>query len=268
MKFLSGVFLGVAAVIGLTTASSAQDFDCKTAKGAVEEAICSSKTLRDLDEQMGVQFGYARRAKLSEKAEMRVIAGQKKWLKTRNKCGGDKGCLEEAYKARIKVLEDEADTSARQNDPTCLVNAYSIDKDKNGLNVRSGPSKSGKIIKKLKPANDGGYMIYPEFEVIGAEGDWLRITNARQGLDGDVIFQDAGWVHRNLVATTTRGYDSGHVTMRKARSQSSAAIADVPRETEVKIRSCNGDWALVEYHGKTGWLAPDDMCGTAETTCN
>lgn len=160
--------------------------------------------------------------------------------------------------------------SSAQDEPLapCNIAAYSIDKDPKGLNVRTGPGIKNKIVARLTRVDDGGYAILPEMEIVGSQGPWLRITRAVQGLDGKLLFSGFGWVHSSLVATTTRGYERGHVMLRRARNPSSSAVAKVPRETEVSLRGCKGSWALVEYKDKRGWLAPEDQCGTAATTCN
>lgn len=268
MRFtLTSAVVGLA-LVSLPSVVSAQDFNCKTAKSKAEKTICGSGRLRELDEQMGVQYGYARAHKLSRKQEKRVIREQRAWLKTRNSCGGDVYCLEDMYVKRIAVLEEEAETRQGASAGKCNVAGYSIDKDRRGLNVRSGPSTKNKVIARLKRVNDGGYYILPEFDIVGSKGKWLKIARATQGLDGKVLFKGSGWVHSSRVATMTRGYDKGHVTLRVDNRKSSDVLTRVPRETEVGIRGCDGAWALVVYKGKRGWLAPSGQCGTAATTCN
>lgn len=167
--------------------------------------------------------------------------------------------------ALLLALSLATETLAASN---CKINAYSIDKDPAGLNVRAGPGTNYKVIARLKRVNDGGYFILPEFQVLATQKRWLLIGNAQQGLDGKPLFEGRGWVHASRVATMTRGYESGHVNLRRERSMTSATIIRAPRETEVGLRGCHGGWALVEYKGKRGWLAPADQCGTSATTCN
>ena len=160
-------------------------------------------------------------------------------------------------------------SSAFAGDRTeCKTHGYSIDTDPNGLNVRAGPGPKHKIIARLKRVKDAGHDIWPEFEITGSEGSWLRISNAVQGLSGDTIFHGNGWVHSSRVATVSKGYDSGFVTLRSEQGTSSNAVIKVPRETEIGIRGCDGGWVFGEYKNKLGWLAPQDQCGTPATTCN
>lgn len=150
----------------------------------------------------------------------------------------------------------------------CNIAGYSIDKDPNGLNVRSGPGTKSKILARLKRFTSSGMEVYPEMDIRGSRGSWLRITRATEGMDGTDLFMGTGWVHSSLMATSTSGYDRGYALMRSDRSPSSAVIGKIPSETEVGLRGCHGKWALVEYQGKRGWLAPGDQCGTAATNCN
>ena len=155
-----------------------------------------------------------------------------------------------------------------QTNAKCSIAAFSIDKDPNGLNVRAGPGTKYKVLARLKRVSDAGYEIYPEMEVLESRGNWLRMTRAIEGLDAKVLFNGTGWVHNSLMATTTRGYDVGHVQLRASPNAGSAPVMTVPRETEVGLRGCKGDWVFVDYKGRRGWLGPSDHCGTAATTCN
>ncbi len=150
----------------------------------------------------------------------------------------------------------------------CNIAGYSIDKDPNGLNVRSGPGTGNRILARLKRFTASGMEVYPEMDVRESRGSWLRITRATEGMDGADLFMGSGWVHSSLMATSTSGYDKGYAVLRHGPSTSSAATGRIPSETEVGLRACSGKWALVEYKGKRGWLAPGDQCGTAATNCN
>lgn len=150
----------------------------------------------------------------------------------------------------------------------CDTAGYSIDKDPKGLNVRSQPGIRGRVIARLKAYDDGGYIILPEFRIIGSQGEWLKITEVHQGLDGRLLMKGSGWVHSSLVATSVKGYTKGFVQLRTQASANAPEVTRVPRELEVRVRACQGKWLRASYKGKTGWLAPQDQCATAQTTCN
>lgn len=79
-------------------------FDCKTAKGFVEETICTNEDLAKLDNQLGAQIKMS----LDKTTETKKIRDeQKAWVKdTRNKCQ-DKECLVDAYKTRLQGFNHE-----------------------------------------------------------------------------------------------------------------------------------------------------------------
>jgi uncharacterized protein YgiM (DUF1202 family) len=140
---------------------------------------------------------------------------------------------------------------------SCNIYAYVIDKDPNGLNVRSGAGKTFKSLGKIMPDEDGVML-----EVVGATGGWLLIDNA-ETLSGAETFSGQGWVFAPMLGTSTRGKSK----LYSQANTKSKAVATVPTEAEVVIVGCSGDWAKVKYGGKQGWLAPDHQCGNPVTTC-
>lgn len=111
VKYLSvvalsfGIAIGCIAVSALS-ASAAPSFNCGKAHKAAEQAICGYARLEALDRQLAVLYrkmskhptalGYGRAA---------LTADQREWMLGRNQCGWDRGCLEEAYLARIEYLQ-------------------------------------------------------------------------------------------------------------------------------------------------------------------
>jgi uncharacterized protein YgiM (DUF1202 family) len=139
----------------------------------------------------------------------------------------------------------------------CSISAYVIDKDANGLNVRSGAGKTFKTLGTLVFDEDGTTL-----EIKGATGSWLMIEGA-ETLGGETTFSGKGWVSASML---------GISTARKAKLYSSASLkgktlATIPGEEELTILGCMGEWVKVKYKSKQGWLAPDSQCGTPVTTC-
>jgi uncharacterized protein YgiM (DUF1202 family) len=139
----------------------------------------------------------------------------------------------------------------------CDINAYVIDKDANGLNVRSGAGKSFKTLGKIMPDIDGVMV-----EVKGSTGSWLMIENA-ETLSGAETFSGQGWVFASMLGTSTREKSKLYSTA----SLKSKSLGTVPAEVEVVIIGCAGNWAKVKYGAKQGWLARDNQCGNPVTTC-
>lgn len=140
------------------------------------------------------------------------------------------------------------------NQTICDVHAFVIDKDPQGLNVRSTPGSSSKVLGKI-PTNES-------VKIIASSGNWVNITDALSG------FQGTGWVFLPMLNTSTRGYETNGVNLYASPSQQSRKVARVPSRTNVKLLGCKGQWAEVEYRGVKGWLMRNDQCGVAVTTCS
>lgn len=159
-----------------------------------------------------------------------------------------------------KQLATSANSSA-SSQRACSINAYVIDKDPQGLNVRSGPSSNGKIIGKL-PTNTAGVFV----NVTASQGDWVQLTKAES--PEKIQFQGTGWVYASLLGTSTRGYGSQGVSVFSSPNTQSSAIGRIPPDTSVKLLGCDRSWALVEYQQLKGWIAPESQCGNPLTTCS
>jgi SH3-like domain-containing protein len=148
---------------------------------------------------------------------------------------------------------------------SCDISGYILDTDPNGLNIRATPDKNGKVLTRLiKGSGD------ISLDIIGTSGNgWVKITNAWHGEEGDV-FKDTGWVFANMLATGTKGYPNYNspVKLYSAASKNSKALKEIRSEEEVIVIDCAGKWAKVRYFKTTGWLAPENQCGSPFTTCN
>lgn len=90
-----------------TDAALSAGFDCKKAASDVEKMICKSADLSSFDSQLlGAYNGALTAVETSSKDAL--IAEQRNWIRyTRNICQ-DTACLTDAYKARIKVLQQNS----------------------------------------------------------------------------------------------------------------------------------------------------------------
>jgi uncharacterized protein len=96
--------LTVASFLILPQASRAASFDCtKTDLAADEKAICEDLSLNDLDVKMVTTFDLL--AGLMPMGNRDLLRDEQlAWLKTRQACDGDAGCIRNAYEARMKQL--------------------------------------------------------------------------------------------------------------------------------------------------------------------
>ncbi len=90
----------------------AASFDCKLARSAVEQAICSSRDLARLDRHVGEAYAGKLTWAEDDKARAAVQQGQRDWLKERDgKClkgaAALVSCLTPVYLQRLAVLEAE-----------------------------------------------------------------------------------------------------------------------------------------------------------------
>jgi len=144
----------------------------------------------------------------------------------------------------------------------CQIYAYVIDKDPQGLNVRTKPSTSGEILGKL-PTNTDGVLV----DIIASQGNWVAINKA-ENAEGKVVFQGKGWVYTSKLGTSTRGYDKKKVSVYSRPDTGRKEVGTIPSSTQVTLLGCQGKWAFVGYKKLQGWLAVDDQCGTPLTTCS
>jgi len=79
----------------------ASGMDCTKAASAVEHAICAEKSLYELDARMGATY---RKLMSATAIQSEVKKAQHRWLKERDQCADNIGCLNQRYQDRLQVL--------------------------------------------------------------------------------------------------------------------------------------------------------------------
>jgi uncharacterized protein len=103
MKALSILATVAIASSVLALPAAAASFNCSARLSKVEKAICSNPTLSSLDSQMSA--AYFNEFNGQPKAAYPAIRGeQTAWLRSRNSCGANVGCLTASYRRRITSL--------------------------------------------------------------------------------------------------------------------------------------------------------------------
>ncbi|MCB1405578.1 MAG: DUF1311 domain-containing protein [Rhodobacteraceae bacterium] len=102
-RFEALVIGAVLSVLSATMAVAQPSFDCGRASTATEHAICRSSTLSRLDSEMAAIYTAQRRSR-SEAQRAQLSREQGAWLRERNACGGNTGCLDRAMRDRIATL--------------------------------------------------------------------------------------------------------------------------------------------------------------------
>jgi len=145
----------------------------------------------------------------------------------------------------------------------CQTQAYVIDQDPSGLNVRTEPNSESKVI--------GTLPLYTEVDVVNYQGNWLLVSAIDPELQG-VEFQEEGWVYASLMGLNVRGYGSGSVSLYAEPDTTSKELGQVASSSAVTFVSCDGEWVKVRQKVRQdileGWLEPDQQCAAALTSCS
>ena len=179
-------------------------------------------------------------------------------------CLGASAALCPARGASTRVTAGSAvTTTAAAPAAACDVDAYVVDPDPKGLNVRDAPGVGGKVVATI-PLDEEGTTVH----IIASDANgWVQIDRAETIMGAVVFDKKKGWVSGNMLGIATRGYDGKGVRL-YARPHARKATGKLPSEAEVRVAGCEGDWMRVKHKSASGWLAPEDQCSSPVTTCN
>jgi uncharacterized protein YecT (DUF1311 family) len=85
-------------------AAVAPSFDCRTAAGPDERAICSDPALSQLDNQLAQRYGATLQSADAGSAND-IRAAQRGWIRQRQACASDISCLRVQYETRLRQLQ-------------------------------------------------------------------------------------------------------------------------------------------------------------------
>lgn len=123
--------------------------------------------------------------------------------------------------------------------PAMAADEY-VSVNKDGVNVRSGPSTNSPIYMEL-------FRGYP-LKVLKKDGEWMQISD----FEGDT-----GWIHQSLVSKndTVIVNASKSVNMRAEPSTTAAVVADVERGVIMTKIGEDGKWVKLKHSsGTVGWI--------------
>ncbi len=169
--------------------------------------------------------------------------------------------------ARTSVARRQGRGEAAPRVVPCDVEAYVIDHDPKGLNVRSGPGGTFKVVGVLPNEGVEGGGVH----VNGSSGEWVRIDRAtEQGGDEDrTLFSGEGWVYGPLLGTDGVGWIDGGTPMYTEPSKKSRVVARMSAGAEgAVVKGCKGKWMYVEHKKVKGWAQGDTLCSNSLTTCS
>jgi hypothetical protein len=158
----------------------------------------------------------------------------------------------------------------------CQLEAYIMDEDKTGTNVRDAPN--GKVIKKLI-LKDRCSLATP-IVVHKTEDGWCYMTT------NDICVEKVtGWVYGGLIFASLNFHrlslaqnksSNGKIPPIQVFSQSSKLsplIGKLYKEQDVSILKCCKEWVFVKALDKNGkeirgWVEKRDLCSNPFTTCD
>lgn len=141
--------------------------------------------------------------------------------------------------------------------PACDMWVYVVDPDPKGVNLRSGPGIRNKVVAVIPKDKDGSLV-----HLTGTLNGWMRVAQA-ESVEGKVVFKGTAWGHGSRFAIATRGPGR----LRAKPNMKARIVASTPMEYEAIVAGCAGKWLYVKSARGTGWLAPDNYCGSPTTTC-
>jgi uncharacterized protein len=100
VKTLFALTVTAFAFAAFAPAASAASFNCYGRLNITEAAICANPQLSSLDSKMAKAYRISFRAYGNY-----VKSSQVAWLRSRNACGGNVGCLRTSYANRIGSLQ-------------------------------------------------------------------------------------------------------------------------------------------------------------------
>ena len=146
---------------------------------------------------------------------------------------------------------------------TCDVEAYVVDPDPKGLNVRDAPGANGRVVAVI-PLDADGTVVHL---VASNPNGWVQLDRA-ETIMGTVVFDKKGWVSGNMLGIATRGYGTRGVKLYPTAATKGKAVGMIPPEAEVKVAGCAGDRMRVRYKSLSGWLDRESQCPNPVTNCN
>ena len=168
------------------------------------------------------------------------------------------------------ILKKEPSLLAGTKDETasvgqCDIDAYVIDKDPDGLNVRAQP-RDGSVVGNLPRIDPPNGLIV---HLIGQnpDGGWVQIDRG-ETTGGETPFAGRGWVSGNMLAVTTKSSDAKGAKLYETNSAKSKVVAAIPARTVVTVAGCDGKMVRVKYKGSTGWLMRDTHCANPSGRCD
>ncbi len=162
------------------------------------------------------------------------------------------------------IKSDDFEENLTQDIP-CSCDAYVIDKDKNGLNVREKGDKNAAIVAKI-PFNSEGTLVHIKSSNTAG---WLKVSKATNLNDKPVINKE-GFVFAQKLGISVSGFKTGKVDIYTNPDIKSKVVHSIISGNDVIILGCKGKWLKIKdlQTNTSGWLKAEDQCANPVTACN
>ncbi|WGY71665.1 DUF1311 domain-containing protein [Burkholderia cepacia] len=173
----------------------AAGLDCAQATSSTEKAVCASNDLH-LDDDRLSSFYRKLSGALPPDRRATLRTAQLGWLKTRDQCGADHGCLEQRYLARIGELQsqlatvlayrpDAEDTAALDDLRTLVDRARQTDASSPVENVIARLRIRTAVTRFSSASDDGQGAAFPTVRPGGVTPDEWKALKASHTDGGD-----------------------------------------------------------------------------------
>jgi len=188
-----------------------------------------------------------------------------------------------------------ATPAAAQAERKCELNAYTIDEDPKGINIRGTPSNQGRVVGVIRVKKDDDVQV----DIVAESNGWFRIKAYEHFAVTRNVKID-GWLHGSRLGSGLMIMQAGKASERlleepsersktlllltwdpgedAAKQELSAELPGGKREkidyAKIKhaataiLLACTNGYVKIRVHRYEGWVPANRLCGNPVTTCN
>ena len=182
-----------------------------------------------------------------------------------------------------------------QAEKKCELDAYTIDEDPKGINIRAGASNEAKVVHVIPVRADDDIGV----SVTAESNGWFRIKSFEDYSDGKEVKVD-GWIHGSRLGSSLMIMQGAKASERLREEPSNRAktllelkwdpganaelqrltaelpggkseiidYAKIKNAATAVLLACQNGWVKIRVHKYEGWVPKGRLCGNPVTTCN
>ena len=124
----------------------------------------------------------------------------------------------------------------------------------------------GGVVAKFRFEDDSLFDFGKTIIFDSSTEGWLRIKEIHVNLDCSKLI--GKWIKSDNVEIGTTNYCNRAIFLKEEPMDSAEIAGTIDKETHLSVLMFYKGWALVEYNGVKGWLAPKWICNNEVTNCN